>query len=228
ASPVWTNRGGNPAKLLGPKFWDAPNGHPWATTSGSSPPDFAKRASDLAYGATPEENKAFNGTPMLKFNGFSLDDKGNPTFKSTVQSADGASLTVAETPMPLTSGVATGFGRRFETTIPNGQTAWFLAGQSSSAPKHYGPDNQPILIEGTKPQTTSLDLPLVLSQPGGKAIVLTVPKAPKGTRWMIVPPISGQWQAMLMIPANGGAKAEIVVHTWAVPKDDAKLIQNLK
>ena len=31
ASPVWNNRGGAPAKLLGQKFWSAPAGHPWGT-----------------------------------------------------------------------------------------------------------------------------------------------------------------------------------------------------
>ena len=40
ASPVWDKRGGNPAKLLGPKFWTAPAGHPWGLTpAGAAPPD---------------------------------------------------------------------------------------------------------------------------------------------------------------------------------------------
>ena len=68
--------------------------------------------------------------------------------------------------------------------------------------------------------------PLVLPQPGNRAIVLTVPAAPKGTQWLLAPVANG-WQAVLMIPA-GGSKAEIIVHTWAVPKDDAKLIRELK
>jgi hypothetical protein len=51
ASPVWNNRGGAPAKLLGPKFWTAPAGHPWGlTTNRDIPPDFLARSSNPAFG----------------------------------------------------------------------------------------------------------------------------------------------------------------------------------
>ena len=55
--------------------------------------------------------------------------------------------------------------------------------------------------------------------------MLTVPTAPKGTQWLFAP-VPGGWQAVLMIPS--GNKTEVIVHTWAVPKDDAKLIRELK
>ena len=45
-SPVWNDRGGNPARVLGNKFWTAPVGHPWALVEGSGVPDFAKQAMD--------------------------------------------------------------------------------------------------------------------------------------------------------------------------------------
>ena len=51
ASPVWADRGGRPAKLLGPKFWTAPSGHPWGLTlNPGNPPDFLGRANNPAFG----------------------------------------------------------------------------------------------------------------------------------------------------------------------------------
>src|SRR5262249_54659546 len=44
AAPAWDNRGGAPARVLGPKFWTAPPGCPVGV--GGQPPDFAARARD--------------------------------------------------------------------------------------------------------------------------------------------------------------------------------------
>lgn len=224
ASPVWTNRGGNPAKLLGPKFWTAPAGHPWAI--GNDVPDFTKLANDPAYGGISNPDKAFTGTPLLSFDGYSLDGKGNPTFRSIVRSLSGQKLTVSETPMPLTSNVATGFARRIVLEPSADSTVWFLAGQASEKPKQYLPDGQSQSFEN-KQQTIAIDKPLVLPQMDGKAIVLTVPHAPAGTQWQFAPVFPESWRAILKLP-HTGKKADVVIHTWSVTKDDAKLIRELK
>ena len=225
ASPVWTNRGGNPAKLLGPKFFTAPAGHPWGL--GNVVPDFAKQASDPAYGANPPEGKAFNGTPLLSFDGYAIDDKGNPTFKSTLRSTDGHELTVAETPFPLASGVATGVARRFVVNAPAKQTTYFLAGTSMADPRLLEPGRAGRAdYHGTTEMNAPVVGRLVLPQSGDKAIVLTVSQAPETALWRLVP-TGGTWQAVLVLPAGTG-KAEIVVNTWAVPKDDDALIRELK
>lgn len=225
ASPVWTNRGGNPAKLLGPKFWTAPPGHPWAI--GNDVPDFTKQANDPAYGGISNPDKAFTGTPLLTFDGYSLDSKGNPTFRSTVRWANGQKLTVSETPTPLASNVATGFARRIILEPPGNSNIWFLAGQSSENPKRYLPDGQSVSIE-RRPHTIEIDKPLVLPQSDGKAIVLTVPQAPAGTQWHLQPVFPPETcQAILKLPASSKS-AEVVINTWVVAKEDAKLIRELK
>ena len=48
-SPVWNDRGGNPAKIKGAVFWHAPQGFPWDVSSSAGVvPDFTKRGSDTA------------------------------------------------------------------------------------------------------------------------------------------------------------------------------------
>src|SRR5438105_9105638 len=131
ASPVWNNRGGAPAKVLGPKFWTAPPGHPWGLTANPRiPPDFLARASNPAFG-TPlptEQPRVYDGPPAVHFDGYALDKSGRPTFRYTLdERGTGAVLTVAETPAPVRSSVATGFARQFAVETPAGYTAWFLA-----------------------------------------------------------------------------------------------------
>src|SRR5581483_7586532 len=78
AAPVWTGRGGNPARPLGPRFWTAPPGQPWGL--GSLSPDFAARAKDPAYGASPAEGQAYSGPRAYQFDGYDTDTAGRPTF----------------------------------------------------------------------------------------------------------------------------------------------------
>jgi cbb3-type cytochrome oxidase cytochrome c subunit len=222
ASPVWTNRGGNPAKLLGPKFFTAPAGHPWAV--GNDVPDFAKRASDPAYGANPPEGKAFNGTPLLSFNGYSIDEKGYPTFTSTVREADGATLKVSESHAPLVGSVATGIARQFTVDRTGTGNAWFLAGTSATPPRHLIPKGAAMTAE--KAFTVPATGWLVLPQPNERAITLTVPTDPAGANWHVIPSANG-WRAVLAF-APGTGPSRIVVNTWAVPKDDDALIRELR
>src|SRR5690606_27772993 len=100
ATPVWNNRGGNPADLLGPIFWHAPPGHPWAivarlSESGpdsesratvANPPDFAAMAKDPAYGAAVPNEQIYQGPKRLHFDGYTLAADGRPTFRYRVES----------------------------------------------------------------------------------------------------------------------------------------------
>src|SRR4051794_11912830 len=134
ASPVWNNRGGSPAKLLGPKIMSTPNGHPWGLTSNPYlPPDYAGRANNPLFG-TPlplEPARTFDGPRAVEFDGYSLDKAGRPTFRyRLVENANGAVLKVSETPSPLESVIAKGLARKFEVEAPGGYQAWLLAGSS--------------------------------------------------------------------------------------------------
>ena len=168
ASPVWNNRGGNPAKLLGQKFWTAPPGHPWAVTkAGAAPPDFLARAKNPAFGLPLplEPARVYDGPMAVKFDGYSLDKDGKPTFRYRLDEAfNGTELAVAETPYPLQGALATGLGRRFEATIPADSQAWFFAAVTNKEPRLYDATNAPLKLdlkadEVTAPPTARVVMP---------------------------------------------------------------------
>src|SRR5204863_87794 len=85
--PNTGTRGGNPAKLLGPKFWVAPPGHPWGLTANPRlPPDFLGRANSPAFGVPLplEPARVYDGPTAVHFDGYSLDRSGRPTFRYTL------------------------------------------------------------------------------------------------------------------------------------------------
>jgi mono/diheme cytochrome c family protein len=129
ASPVWNNRGGAPAKLLGPKIFSAPAGHPWALSKGDAP-NFAKRADDPAFGAEVPLNTLYAGPMNIRFAGYSTDTAGKPSFRYEL-TEDGATLKVSETPSPASSGVSTGLKRDFSVEVPPGLNAYFVSGETT-------------------------------------------------------------------------------------------------
>jgi hypothetical protein len=213
ASPVWTNRGGAPAKLLGPKIWTGPAGHPWAVTDSRTPPDFAKQASDPAYGASLPEGKAFHGEPKLIVEGYTLDAGGTPTFAYRHTDGKGTLLRVEEQPGVVKSPAAAGLVRTFEVTVAATRTAWLNVGESDKDVRVVGGK-----VESELPATTRLILPQA-----GRAIVLDA-TAPAGSAWVIVPKPIGGSTVLLRLPEG---KATVTVTHWAVPKDDDDLIRSI-
>ena len=230
ASPVWNNRGGNPAKLLGPKFWTAPPGHPWGLTANPDvPPDFAGRADSPAFGAALPEYppRTYDGPRAVHFDGYRLDGAGRPTFRyHLTENANGAELSVAETPEPVSSGVASGIRRTFAVEAPAGYRAWFLAGAATKPPRLVGTDGKArALAEGAVP----LGGRLVLPGEGDTATVLEVPDAPAGTEWRVAPRPGGGWLAVLRLPeAKTPLKAAFAITAWGLPKDDDELLKGLE
>jgi mono/diheme cytochrome c family protein len=213
ASPVWTNRGGAPAKLLGPKVWTGPAGHPWAVTDSRSPPDIAKQATDPAYGATLPEGQAFHGDPKLVIEGYSLDGAGVPTFAYRHTDGKGTVLRVEETPGVAKSPVAAGVVRKFEVTVSAGRVAWLNVGDAGKDWRVVG--GKP---EAELPTTARLVLPQ-----SGRAIVLDA-VALSGSAWTVVPKPAGGSSVMLRLPEG---KSTVTVTHWAVPKDDDELIRSI-
>lgn len=210
ASPVWANRGGAPAKLLGPKIWTGPAGHPWAVTDSQTPPDFAKQAGDPAYGASLPEGKAFHGQPKLVVEGYTLDASGNPTFTYR----HGTALRVEETPAIARSPVAMGVERKMTVAVSAGKSAWLNVADADKDVRVAGGK-----VESELPATARLVLP----QPGGKAVVLDA-VAPAGSAWVFVPKPAGGSSILLRVPEG---KSAVTVTHWAVPKDDDDLIRGL-
>ncbi|MBX9580639.1 MAG: hypothetical protein K2X87_10055 [Gemmataceae bacterium] len=229
ASPVWNNRGGNPAKLLGPKFWAAPPGHPWALTANPDvPPDFAGRADSPAFGAPLPDDppRTYAGPRAVHFDGYRLDSLGRPTFRyRLVENANGAELTVRETPVPVSSGVAAGVRRVFAVKAPAGYRTWFLAGVATKEPRLIGVNGRSRPRPGT---AVSAGVRVVLPTDHDTATVLEVADAPAGTEWRFEPRPGGGWLALLRLPeAKTPLTASFAVTIWGLPKDDDELLKGL-
>jgi mono/diheme cytochrome c family protein len=229
ASPVWTNRGGNPAKMMGARFWAAPPGCPLALTSSEAAPDFAARARDPAYGAAAPEGKLYEGPRQLTFDGYTVDHAGMPTFRYRVNADESLPVEVNERPEPLRSSVAFGIRRRFAFTLPAHQKAWLLAGETSGNPR----------LLDSKGATLELDLKsgapdvpvtaggLVLPQGRDKVIVLAVTAAPAGSRWRLLRQ-GGRWQVLMGVPAVAAPTAvQVDLNVWAPFRDEPGLLKEL-
>ncbi|HXD84909.1 MAG TPA: hypothetical protein VN641_00335, partial [Urbifossiella sp.] len=235
ASPVWNNRGGAPAKLLGPKFWSGPTGHPWGlTVNPYLPPDFQARANNPVFG-TPfplEPARTYNGPRAVEFLGYSLDKSGRPTFRYKLQENDkGAVLRAAETPSPLKSGVAAGIARRFAIEAPGGYVAWLLAGTSNRDVRAVRTNGSGKVVPVRESPETSLGVEgvrVVLPADGDRANVLEAIGAPVGTQWRFEPKPGGGWLVILRLPESKAAqKADFTLNVWGLPKDDDELLKGL-
>lgn len=235
ASPVWNNRGGAPAKLLGPKFWNGPVGHPWGlTVNPYLPPDFQARANNPVFG-TPfplEPARTYNGPRAVEFLGYSLDKAGRPTFRYKLQENDkGAVLKAAETPEPLKSGVAAGIARRFAIEAPGGYVAWLLAGTSNRDVRAIRPNGGGQVVPVRESPETSLGVEgvrVVLPADGEKANVLEAIGAPPGTQWKFEPKPGGGWRVILRLPeSKTPLKANFTLNVWGLPKDNDELLKGL-
>lgn len=210
AGPVWGGRGGQPANLLGAKFWAAPPGHPWAVTDSRTPPDFAARAADPAYGRPLKDDALYAGPRRVHFRGYALDSRGTPSFRYALDAPDGRpALAVTETPAPLPPAVASGITRTFAVEVAPNRTAWLLAATATKEPRRTG----------TR---------VVAPQPNGGATVLDLASAPSGAAWEVAP-AAGGWQVLLRLPeAEAGVKADVTLRVWALQRDEEGLLKALK
>jgi hypothetical protein len=234
ASPVWNNRGGAPAKLLGQKFWTAPPGHPWGLTSNPRvPPDFLARANNPAFGAhlPLEPARIYDGPMAVQFTGYSLDKDGKPTFRYRLdETGKGALLEVAETPTPLKGLLASGLGRKFEATVPGGYQAWLVVGITNKQPRLYDTKGQALKLDLKADEVTAnaVETRVVLPGDGDRATVLELSVPLAGSTWRFAPTRSGGWLAILRLPnAKDEQKVTFTLNVWALPKDDESLLKDL-
>jgi hypothetical protein len=234
ASPVWANRGGAPAKLLGQKFWTAPPGHPWGlTTNTRIPPDFFARANNPAFGLPLplEPARIYDGPMAVQFDGYSLDKDGKPTFRYRLdETGRGAVLEVAETPFPRKNQLATGLGRKFETTVPGGYQAWFLAGTTSKEPRVYDATGKALKFDLKAEEVTApaVGTRVVLPGDADRATLLEAADAPEGSSWRFVPNKGGGWLAVLKLPEGKvEQKITFTLNLFALPKDEEGLLKEL-
>ena len=231
ASPVWANRGGSPAKLLGQKFWTAPPGHPWGLTKPNAvPPDYLVRANNPAFGLPLplEPARVYDGPMAVKFDGYSLDKDGKPTFRYRLdETFKGPELAVSETPTPLKSSLVAGLGRKFELTIPGDSQAWFLAGITVKDPRLYDSTGKAIQLD-LKTEDVTATARIVLSADGDRTALIEAAGVPAGSSWRFVPTKAGGWLVILKLPlAKAEQRAGFALNLWALPKDDDKILKDL-
>jgi cbb3-type cytochrome oxidase cytochrome c subunit len=235
ASPVWNNRGGNPAKLLGAKFLVPPPGHPWAITTSRTPPEFARRADDYAWGAAVPDNHIYQGPKYVSFDGYTLDPAGYPTFRYQVFEVSNNNnspdiLRVFDTPRPIKAPVAAGIARSLRLEVPSRKTVWFLAGVTSDEPRTYGLNGgiMPLNRDDAESEVTVTGTRVVLPQDGGRAVVLETTTAPANSAWRFVRRSDKEWEVLLRLPESDSADViEVELNTWAIPRDDYELIKSL-
>ena len=227
ASPVWDNRGGAPAKLLGPKFYNAPQGNPWGLTSSRKVPDFAKRVGDYSYGSPVPLEKIYQGPRHVQFDGYTLDTSGNPTFRYRVGNvAEKGEIVIADTPVPIKASVASGISRQILAEVPANRTTWLNAGSTNGEPRIYAPSGTKLAInwKGSEPEAPAIGAKLVLPD-GDRAMVLMLTAGPAETVWQFVPKAGGGWSAILRLPEpKDAAKFELNLSTWSLPRDEESLL----
>ena len=227
ATPVWANRGGAPAKVLGPRLWTAPRGFPWGFSTNDRVPDFAVIANDPAYGASLPEGKLYTGKLALRFGGYTLDSTGTPTFRCTVVGSDETVTQLSERINPLVARLANGISRTFTLEQPAKQTAYFHAGVSPRAGRVVDRRGAAVELtrEGEYLTASTAGTSVVLPADGERVIVLRWSSAPAGTKWLIQQQGTG-WDVITRLPASPGPDQPVqaTLAIWSVARDDPALI----
>jgi mono/diheme cytochrome c family protein len=228
-APVWDNRGGAPAKVLGPRFWEAPPGCPWGVNDSQTPPDFAARARDPAFGGPLPEGKVFTGRRELFFDGYSLDRDGLPTFRYHLEPEFGKRVAIEERPEPLRGPAGVGVARCFQVQAPARKTLWLLAGESAQLPRTLDAKGEatPLTGAGNTMEIPAAGRRLVLSQGGPRVTVLAPAALPRGAVWHLRREGSA-WKVLLRLPGGGAAaRYDVRLDVWSPWRDDPALLREL-
>jgi mono/diheme cytochrome c family protein len=227
ASPVWANRGGAPAKVLGPKFWVAPQGFPWGLGD-KKPPDFDAIANDPAYGAGLPEGVLFKGAKQVHFEGYKLDSQGQPTFMYRLGADKTKSVDIEEQPVPLRGDVGVGLARHLDVQNHGDSDVWLHTidvPNSAKKPRILDGQGKEVAMEwkdGTEFATAKRFI--VLPQSGESALVVSA-LAPAGVQWHLQVRAGG-WQLALHFGREPRHSA-VVVLMWSVPRDDPALLREV-
>ena len=167
----------------------------------------------------------------MTFSGYSLDIGGNPTFKYRVTPDGGQStLLVAETPQPAKVTLANGIVRKFAVEMLAGKTVWFRAGGSTKEPRIYDGGGKKLNpLENADGEVPTLGTTVVLPEDGDRATVLMLDDAAVGTVWRISKRAGGGYDTIIrFVEPKEKTKVEFALKAWSLPRDDEKLIRELK
>src|SRR5262249_47045831 len=158
---------------------------------------------------------------------YSTDSQGRPSFRYRVRLKAETELAVLEKPAPLRAPAGVGVLRRFTLSVPAQHTAWMLAGETDSVPRVLNGKGD--LVNGDRKDDSPLSLAhgLVLSQPGGRVVLLRLTGAPEKSTWRLRKSGS-RWQVLVKLPASAeAAERQVGVEVWAPHRDDPGLLKEL-
>jgi mono/diheme cytochrome c family protein len=227
ARPVWGDRGGNPAKVLGTRFWAGPKVFPWFLDD--DPRAIAGRAKDPGFGAPLPEGEYHDGPRPLRFEGYTTDGKGRPTFRYRLDAGDGRSLGVREATEPKRSPAGLGLTRRFTVQMIEKRPAWLLVGETQGTPRFLDRKGEvaKLDLKGDRATAPAAGHALALPDEGGRVVVLTARQAPAGARWALRR-FDGRWHALLELPATEkGGKLSLALDVWVPYRDEPGLLKEL-
>jgi hypothetical protein len=214
--------------VLGQRFWTAPAGCPWGVNYSNEPPNFAALANDPTYGAPVPEGKLYDGPQHIRFDGYSFDKAGLPTFRYRVNAADSEPVKVSERPEPLRGPAGVGVARRFALEVAPQQMAWLLAGESAREPRVLDAKGGTVSVD-LKSGVVELptDRVLVLPQDGDRALLLSAVGVPEGSHWQLRQQ-DKKWQILVRLPATKEAgKLSVGVNVWSLYRDEPALLKEL-
>lgn len=221
ATPVWNNRGGGAAKLLGPKFWSGSAGFPWAVAPDGVVPNFAKQFADPAFGHQLKDDSYGAGPRYVRFRTYEVDAAGNPSFVYALQAPDDKlQLLVTEKLEALPVSVAPGLQRSFFVKPATSDATWLYVGKSAKEPRLLSADGKP--AKGEHGEVKAAGTRAILVEAGERVTVIDAVAVPAGAEWH-----TADGALLLRLPPSRGT-ATIVLKLWGLPKDEPALLGGLK
>jgi mono/diheme cytochrome c family protein len=225
ASPTWNDRGGNPAKVLGARFWEARRVFPWFFLPQDETPDVPRQAADPAFGAGPPEGRAYAGPWKLSFEGYrARPSTHEPTFLTQVSLADGSTALIEETVTPRRSTAGVGVQREFALKASTTNSAWLLLGEASR-PKFLTQGGTVLSLPADAAEAPGSAYAVVLDGTGGRPNLTVINSAPDGARLRLVKSGSTTF-VFLQMPA--GQVSIAVTHWQPYRTDDRQLAELLQ
>ena len=135
ATPVWANRGGDPAILLGPRFWQHVDQFPWYFTRSDHLPPWNKVREDPSL-ADPLPATELPPQPRrIWFRGYRLDRHGQPTFEVAFDADDGTRVSLWQTPRGIQDAGGPGVVVDLDARATRAGMLWWLLAESSEEPR---------------------------------------------------------------------------------------------
>lgn len=215
-TPVWTERGGREARLLGDVFWRAPAGFPWEVSAADAPPpDFRGRESDPQYGAAHPKDGQHHPSRLRMLEYRTGSDA--PTFQFELRLPDDGRARFTESVRGLRAERASGVWRAVLADVPNKSALWFHAATSEVLPTWQTSGGQ---AENLPPTGTALpDDALIRVVAEGRPQYIQPHAVSAGATWWAIER-DGAWSLLLRLPAvDDSPKPQVTLTCWTPSPD---------